>query len=492
MTNETKQRLTSRRRMLALIAVGTASVLAACAAPFTPTPAPAKVAEPAKPAEKPAAAPPAGAAAPAATTAPSVAAAPGATTAAPAAAPAVASSGKSIKFQQRDSPSEDFVRKVYGPEFEKKTGTKVVIEDIPASEYFTKITALSAAKQLGDLVFGFNSSGYNATWAFKGILAVHDDYIKKDNYDLKQFYDACIEGCRFEGKIYSMPPVGHPGEVNLYWNKDLFAAAGVKPLDDALTIDGIVDVAKALTKESGGTTQWGYGANLGSWFQIVQRVRMFGGDELSEDGKKSLMNSDAAKAALQWEYDMRYKHKVSPTPDKIQENTDSMFTAGGKLAINANNVANITVFKKPIADKFKWGIQAWPKGPGGYRGATVHVNTTGLTTQAKEPGQAWEFLKSLLTQEVGVQKVLMGSGSPGARPDVWQDKRLTELDVWYQKANDILKDAKAPNQAFNVRTAEVDNVMIQRTAEIMLNKVSPAEGAEKMQKEMQAILDMPR
>ena len=474
MPSEITRRLTSRRRMLAIVGIGTASLLAACATPPAPTAAPVKAVEPVKPAEKPAAAPPA------------------ATTAPAAAAPAAAATGKSIKFQQRDSPAEDFVRKVYGPEFEKKTGTKVILEDIPNNEYFTKITALSAAKQLGDLVFGFNSSGYNASWAFKGILAVHDDYIKKDNYDLKQFYDACIEACRFEGKIYSMPPVGHPGEVNMYWNKDLFAAAGAKPFDDSITIDGVVEAAKMLTKESGGTTQWGFAGNHGSWFQIVQRVRMFGGDELSEDGKKSLMNSDAAKMALQWEYDMRYKHKVTPTPDKIQDNIDSMFTAGGKVAINANNVANITIFKKPIADKFKWGVQSWPKGPGGYRGATIHVNTAGLTTQAKEPGQAWEFLKSILTHEVGVQKVLMGSGSPGARPDVWQDKRLTELDVWYQKANDILKDAKAPNLAFNLRTAEVDNVMIQRTAEIMLNKVSPSEGAEKMQKEMQTILDMPR
>jgi hypothetical protein len=86
----------------------------------------------------------------------------------------------------------------------------------------------------------------------------------------------------------------------------------------------------------------------------------------------------------------------------------------------------------------------------------------------------------------------MGSGSPGARPDVWQDKRLTELDPWYSKANDILKVAKAPNMAFNLRTAEVDNVMSQRVTEIMLNKATPAEGAEKMTKEMQAILDQPR
>src|SRR4051812_10219577 len=201
-----------RRSFLALTSAGAALLLAACSGAAAPTAAPTTA--PATGA-KPAAAEPTR---PAAAGQPTTAA--GASPAA--AAPAAASTGKSIKMQQRDSSSEDFVRKTYGPEFEKKSGTKVVFEDIPASEYFTKVTALSAAKQLGDLVFGYNSSGYNATWAFKGILAPHDSYIQQDKYDLKQFYDACIEGCRFEGKIYSMPPVGHPGEINIYWNRDLF------------------------------------------------------------------------------------------------------------------------------------------------------------------------------------------------------------------------------------------------------------------------------
>src|SRR2546428_8489148 len=115
-----------------------------------------------------------------------------------------------------------------------------------------------------------------------------------------------------------MPPVGHPGEINIYWNKDMFQAGGAKPLDDSLTLDSIVEAAKATTKADG--SQWGFGADIAGWFQIIQRVRMFGGDELSEDGKKALMSSDGAKAALQWEYDMRYKHKVTPTPDKIPDN----------------------------------------------------------------------------------------------------------------------------------------------------------------------------
>src|SRR4051812_42619517 len=97
-----------RRSFLALTGAGAALLLAACAGAAAPTAAPTGApagARPAAPAEptKPAAA---GAAQPTAAAGASPAAA----------APAAASTGKSIKMQQRDSSSEDFLRKKYGPE----------------------------------------------------------------------------------------------------------------------------------------------------------------------------------------------------------------------------------------------------------------------------------------------------------------------------------------------------------------------------------------
>src|SRR5690242_11867274 len=55
----------------------------------------------------------------------------------------------SIKYQQRSSSAEDFVRKTFGPKFQEETGIDVVIEDIPTGEYFDKVVVLAAANQLG-------------------------------------------------------------------------------------------------------------------------------------------------------------------------------------------------------------------------------------------------------------------------------------------------------------------------------------------------------
>lgn len=462
----------NRRRLLAGCALALGAVaLASCGGAASPAAAP-------------------GPTSAAAATAPQAGAAP-TTAAAPTAPAAAASKGKSIKYQQRQSAAEDFVRKTYGPQFEQQTGVKVVLEDIPDNEYFTKVLALSAAKQLGDLCFGFNSSGYLTSWAYKGIVAPLDSYVQADKFDLKQFYDGCVAACQWEGKLYGLPTVGHPGEINLFYNQDMFDAAGVKYLDDSMTFDTLVEDAIKLTKTGSGGNQFGYGSDRG-WFQLIVRLRQFGGDILSEDGKTCVLNSPGSKAALQWEYDMNYKHKAAPTPDQIQTDMATMFLNGKSLAIDSNNIANVTLYKKPIDDKFKWAVQPWPKGPSGSRGATVHVNVTHITTQAKDPQDAWQFLKLITGHEAGVQKVLMNSGSPGGRPDVWNDKRLWDFSPWYQKGQAIMNEATAPHMAYNLKTPDIDTVMLQRTAEIWLNKVSPSDGSEKMTKEIQTILDQPR
>lgn len=469
--------LVSRRTLLrtALLLAGSNTLLAACGG------APAS---PAAPKQGEATAAAGTAAKPAATD----------TAASKAAAPAAAKQGGTIKYQQRQSAAEDFIRKKYAQEFEDKTGVKVVLEDIPDAELFTKIPTLFAARQLGDLVFGWNAAGQLASWAFRGISAPLDDFVKSDNYDLGQFYDGCITACRFEDKLHALPTVGHPGEVNLFYNKDMFDAAGVPYLDDSLTFDKLVDAAVKLTKDANGDgkiDQFGYASGR-SWFQLMVRLRAFGGDLISEDGKTTLIATDGSKAALQWEYDMNYKHKAAPAPTEIEGDVGQMFTNGKTLAIGSNNVANVTLYKRPIADKFKWGVQPWPVGPSGKRGATVHVNTTHLTSQAKAPREAWEFLKLICGHDAGVEKVLMGSGSPGGRPDVWGDKRLIDFEPWYAKGKEIMKEATAPHVAYNLRTPEVDTVLIQRTGEIWLNKVTPAVGAATLQKEIQEILDQPR
>jgi multiple sugar transport system substrate-binding protein len=390
-----------------------------------------------------------------------------------------------LRLQQITGQSEDYAHR-YSTEFSQKyPNVKVDIEEYPSSDYWTKMLALLASDQLGDLCYGWNSQGYLASWAYKGLARSLDDLVKTDKFDLNQFYAGAIEADKWEGKLWALPTVGHPGEVTLFYNMNLLDAAGVKYPDLNWKLDDIVEAARRLVKPD----VWGYGWGR-NYFQIVTRLRAFGGDILSPDGKKATVNTPESKAAIQWEYDLIGRHRAAPSPAD-QPGAGQMFM-DGTLAMYASNVATVTTWRKPIGDRFRWDATLYPPGPSGKRGTGLHTNTMHLTKPTKHPREAWELLKYLTSHEVGVQKVLMESGSPGGRPDVWNDQRLWSFQPFYKVGAALMAEARPSYVAYNLRTPEVTAALEQTLQDVWLSKVSPPTGADQTAQAMQVILDQPR
>ena len=468
---------TSRRRLLQISALtGGAtllSLLAACAPAAAPT-APPSATKAAAPAAAPTAADKA---------------------ATPAAGAAPAKAPVEIIYQHRDSAVEDFVRKTFAPRFTQETGIKVTIQEIPSAEIWTKLPILASAGQLGDALFAYVYP-YQQIFAAKNMIRPIDDYVKADNYDLSVFYKGVIDAGRFQGKLLGLPNTGHHGAVNIHYNKDMFAEAGVTLPDakfpaDAWKFEDILAAAQKLTKTTGGKTNWGWLPirNFVPWG--MGNLRSFGSDMLSEDGKTSLAGNDQGKAAYRYYHDLIYKHKVAPSPADIPGNQMDYFVSG-QLAMFQEAVVFITTMENYVKGKFKWGIFPIPAGPGGDRGTNTNGNTAHVSAQAKQPEAAWQFLKYISSQEAGVTKLLMGSGSPGARPDVYQDKKVTDAYPWYTVGHKVMSEAKPPRVPANVRISEIMSAVPQVEDQIWLNKVGPEEGAVLVQKTIQDILNQPQ
>jgi ABC-type glycerol-3-phosphate transport system substrate-binding protein len=91
-----------------------------------------------------------------------------------------------------------------------------------------------------------------------------------------------------------------------------------------------------------------------------------------------------------------------------------------------------------------------------------------------------------------VQKILMESGSPGGRPDVWNDPRLHAYEPWYKIGASLMPEARPSYVAYNLRTSEVIAAMEGGLADVWNAKVAPTTGADQINQAMQAILDQPR
>lgn len=461
-----------RRRLLfraALVLTGGAGLVAACGG------------TPASPAAKQAVATPA--------TAPK----PGATTVPPTQPQAATGAQRTIKANTRATDTQKFMQH-FGKEFEQANpGVKVVIEEIPEQEYFTKMRALGAAKQAGDIIWGLIGGGAWLTFAAVGMLRPIDDLVKKEKDDfLKQWYPATHGVATLDGKLYGLPEMSTPGNALLIWNETAFTEAGVAPPTPEWNFEKDFLVAtEKLTKRTGDRVERFGTVLMKTYLGLVPMLRRWGGELLNPDGTKCLLDSPENVKAVQFIHDLETKHKVAPTAQQIEENALKMFI-GGKVATQANIVpATIATSKKAVGDRFKFSGMLTPRGPAG-RATMLAAHHFGINTTSKVADDAWELIKLWGSHEVGVQKVFMGGASPGARPDVYNDPRLHEFDPVYKLAAVAMDNLQPHFLPHNVRGTEMSKVLDNEMDKIWLGKVDVAAGIKNATAQVQKVLDKPR
>jgi len=398
-----------------------------------------------------------------------------------------------IKVSTRADPAQEFMR-TYGKEFEQAhSGVSVVVEDIPATEYFVKIRALAASKQVGDVVWGNISGGAFLNFAAMGIIRPLDDLAKREGANfLKQWYAPAVAVGSLDGKLYALPEIATPGNAVLVWNETAFGEAGVP----APTLDWDLDkdflpAADKLTKRSGDRVER-FGTDLDkTYLGLVPMLRRWGGEFISPDGKKCLLDSPGNEKPVQFMLDLHAKYKVAPSPQQIEENSTKMFVAGKVASLLAVPIAVVATNRAAVGEKFKYSGMLTPKGPAG-RGTMLAANHNGISSLSQVVDQAWELLKLYSSKEVGIKKVSIGSGSPGARPDVYNDPQLHQYDPIYKIAAVAMEDVGPHLLPYNVRGSEMMKVLDNEMDKVWLGKVDVAAGIKNATAEVQKVLDQPR
>jgi multiple sugar transport system substrate-binding protein len=96
------------------------------------------------------------------------------------------------------------------------------------------------------------------TWAHEKLIVPLDDYMASAKIDQSDFYEAPLAMCQVLGKYYCLP--WGTDIYALYWNKDMFEAAGLDPEKPPETMEQVAEYADKLTKKdaSGELTQVGF------------------------------------------------------------------------------------------------------------------------------------------------------------------------------------------------------------------------------------------
>ncbi|MGH2368667.1 MAG: extracellular solute-binding protein [Chloroflexota bacterium] len=267
--------------------------------------------------------------------------------------------------------------------------------------------------------------------AQKGVFKALDDFIKQDaKFDIKPYFPALLDLCRFGGKTFGLTTMSHYGTNVLYYNKARWQGAGVTiPADGNWTVDAFVAAGQKLVDKA--QDQWAYWPTLGMDQWGVFWIRQFGGEMLDEAGKKVLLDSPEARAGLEWVYNCQYKFQLIDDLYRTNGNRSTMFESSGQLAAISQTPGLVSEYKKPDQQrvKFDLGIAIFPKGPKGH--GTQGLGAGMGMTKPDHQAAVWEWIKFITNQENGVAQVFGGAGSPGGRADSWNDPRLAALDPLY-------------------------------------------------------------
>lgn len=147
------------------------------------------------------------------------------------------------------------------------------------------------------------------SYAKEGMVAELTDVIKTGGIDLNDIFPAPLEQCKAGDKIWCLP--WGTDMYALFWNKDLFEAAGLDPETPPQTLEELVEFSDKLTKvgADGKLEQIGFLPDQ-AWGHSDLYIRMFGGFWYSEDGTHVTANSQPVIDALTWQQQFYTKYGV--------------------------------------------------------------------------------------------------------------------------------------------------------------------------------------
>jgi multiple sugar transport system substrate-binding protein len=386
------------------------------------------------------------------------------------------------------------------PELSSKfPSVKVTIEPFPSNDYLTKVVSLMAAGSLGDTLWGGNAQSQSSKWAYLGGIRQLDDLVRREKFDLNQYYKQTVDGGKLDGKLFGLPFKLHPSFSAIYTNVNALAENAVRPPDQATTWEQVLDVARRTKKTDGGAvSRWGLilpmtGQAAQYWFCWA---RSWGADLYSADGKKAQLDSPKFVEAIQFVYDLIFKHQVAPNAAQLSEirGAGTGFEEGkGALMQGSSSQKSMPT---RVKDKFQIGNFVWPKGPSGQRGSIAISDYIHIAKQSQFPEEAWELTKHLCDKETGIR---LGEGTGGAsgtcggRPDVYKHERILANPLhraWLQAVEEVMPF----REPWNFRGQDIEDQVLKPE----LDKIWKGEQApsptflKQVNDKVQLILDQPR
>lgn len=183
------------------------------------------------------------------------------------------------------------------------------------------------------------------------------DYMENDkDFDMDDFYDGIWEYAKYDGKISTIPyNISTP---IMYYNKDLFKAAGLDPDSPPTTWDELLAAAKAISKDVDGDGEmdiWGYNVKDTKW--LFKAFLMQNGNGIIDTKTKTPLFTEKSGVETAAFWNELIEQKAMPVG--LHDIAEDMF-AGGQLGIMMASASRISRWNGNT--DFEFGAAMLPKG----------------------------------------------------------------------------------------------------------------------------------
>ena len=388
---------------------------------------------------------------------------------------AAAPESVTLKLATWDNTSNNVVTDAVAAFEAANPNIKVEIIDIPSADYTTKLSVMLNGGSDVD-AFYIKDGDTAKSLVEKGQLADLSSYITTDGIDLAA-YNGLAENFSFDGKQYALP--ARTDFYVMYYNKDIFDAAGVAYPTNDWTWDEFEETAKKLTSGEGANKI--YGAAFHTWQACIQNWGV-------QDGKHTIMDYDTGYDFFKPYYEMALRMQDEGTvQDYGTLKTGNIHYSGpfaqgtvGMLPMGSWFIATMIQKVKDGESSINWGIAALPHPNGVEAGWTVG-STTPLSVNAasKKQDAAWKLVE-FITGEEGASAYAKTGAIPG-RADADAIAEIAKMDGMPDGAAEALTVKHLSlDRPITDTVGEFNQMLGEEHRLIMLGELSVADGLAEM------------
>ena len=274
---------------------------------------------------------------------------------------------------------------------ERNPGVDVQIEHVPnASDFYTRLATGYAAGLAPD-VFLINYRRYGQFAARDALVPIGPLLESSETLNEEDYYPQPLEAFQFNGELMCLPQ--NLSSLVVYYNRDLFDAAGVPYPEAGWTWDEFLSAAKALTRDLDGdglTDQHGLGVE-NSLIRFTPFIWQAGGELVDDTDRPTRLTIDTpeAREAIQFFIDLSLVHKVVPTEAEVLAVSDEDRFVNGTTAMLLQSRRVVPTLRQ--IESFTWDVAPLPQHE--EAAGILHADAYCMSATTQNQDVAWRFIE---------------------------------------------------------------------------------------------------